>query len=212
MKNFLMWALLMLVVILWFFIPTQVQASEKNESLAPVVDAEKSPAISGSAEFIGYGKDFSVWLYAERKITNELALSMSAAKSKSGFQEVTFGPVYYLTSEIQIGVSLGAAQYTRLDDSRLAISVFGYLETDNLKAEALFEKYGRDPKPYYRVYAETPVTPISEKLAIGVHGEQYVGWGPRISWSISKNVNAWLSPLIERQGGNVIVGGLQFTF
>lgn len=207
MKN--LWTLLVCacVAVSLFFAVTQVQAAEEKESVVE----EVSPAVSGSVEVIG-SRDTGVWLYAERKVTDNWAVFINAVKYQKGFQEITFGPTYYLTPEIQVGVSLGAAQYVSSDRSRLVISVFGYMETDNLKAEVLFEKYGRDHKPYYRVYAETPITPISEKLAVGVHGEQYVGWGPRLSWSFNENINIWLSPLVERQGGNVLVGGIQFTF
>lgn len=182
----------------------QAQAEEAEESPSPV---------SGSIELIGYRGDFAFWGYAERMVTEKLALSISAAKYKSGFQEIIFGPTFHLTPELQIGVSLGATQYTSSDSSRLVVSVFGFLETEHLKAETLFEKYGRDPKPYYRTYAETPVVPISEKFAIGVHGEQSVGLGPRISWSINKNINLWLAaPVIERIGGDRLIGGLRFLF
>lgn len=181
----------------------QAQAEETETSPSP---------ISGSVEFIGYRGDFAFWGYAERKVTEKAALSISAAKYKTGFQEVTFGPTYHFTPELQMGVSLGATQYTSSDSSRLVVSVFGSLETDHLKAEVLFEKYGRDPQPYYRIYVEIPV-PISEKFAIGVHGEQSVGWGPRISWSMNKNIDLWLAaPVIERTGGNQLIGGLRFLF
>jgi hypothetical protein len=175
--------------------------------------AEEQSPVSGSVELIGYQGDFAFWGYAERKVTEKWAVSISAAKYKSGFQEITFGPTFHPTPELQVGISLGAAQYTRSDNSRLAISVFGSLETDNLKAEALFEKYGRDPQPYYRIYAQTPVAPISEKLAVGVHGEQGVGWGPRISWSMNKNIDMWLAaPVIDKTAGNQLIGGLRFSF
>jgi hypothetical protein len=211
MKNrwMLVWMVTIILVLSAFV--AQARADEESPVYAQKeLPAEESP-VSVSVEVIG-SKDTGVWLYAERKVTEKLAFSISAAKYQKGFQEVVFGPAYYLTPEIQVGIGLGAAQYVSSDKSRLVISAVGYMETDHLKAEVLFEKYGRDPKPYYRVYAETPFMPISEKLMIGVHGEQYVGWGPRISWSFGKNVNIWLSPLVERQGGNALVGGIKFTF
>jgi hypothetical protein len=76
------------------------------------------------------------------------------------------------------------------------------------------ERYGgrNNHYLYYRIYSQAPVTPISEKLAFGVYGERGIGWGPRISWSINENINIWLTPLVERSGGNVLVGGIQWTF
>jgi hypothetical protein len=175
--------------------------------------AEEQNPISGSVELIGYRGDFAFWGYAERKMTEKCAASISAAKYKSGFQEVTFGPTCHFTPEFQMGVSLGSAQYTSSDSSRLVISFFGSLETDYLKAEALFEKYGRDPRPYYRIYAETPVVLISRKFATGFHEEQGVGRGPRISWSLNKNVNLWLAaPVFDNTNGNQLIGGLRFLF
>lgn len=210
MKNFRTLFTLVFVVILLFFAVTQVHAAEEKELATETGKTEES-LVSGSVEVIG-SRDTGVWFYAERKVAENWALFISASKYQKGFQEITFGPAYYLKPEIQVGVSLGAAQYASSDRSRLVVSAFVYMETDNLKAEVLFEKYGRDPKPYYRVYAETPVTPISKQLAIGVYGEQDAGWGPRISWSFNENINIWLAPLVERQGGNVLVGGIQFTF
>jgi hypothetical protein len=223
MKNWmLVWAVAVILVLPAFVV-------QKAQADGGLLAQEESPAeespVSGTVEFIG-SRDSGVWVYAERKVTEKFALSISATKYQKGFQEEVFGLTYYLKPGMQVGVGLGAAQYVSSDKSRLVISAFGYMETDNLKAEVLFEKYGRDPQPYYRFYAQTPlvtlisekfreklVTLISEKLEVGVYGEQGVGWGPRISWSVSKNVNLWLSPLaFEQKDGNMLVGGLQFTF
>lgn len=213
MKNFRMLLACACVAVSLFSVATQAQAAEELPNLATEeAEAEKS-LVSGSVEVIG-SRDTGVWVYAERKVTDKWAFFINAVKYQRGFQQVTFGPAYYLTPEIQVGVSLGAARNTSSEDSRLFISAFGYLETDSLKAEIILERFAHDSRgiSYYRVYAETPVTPISEKLAIGVHGEKDVGWGPRLSWSIRENINIWLSPLVERQSGNVLVGGIQFTF
>lgn len=211
MKN--LWTLLVCVhacvAVSLFFAVTQVQAAEEKESVVE----EVSPAVSGSVEVIG-SRDTGVWVYAERKVTDNWAVFINAVKYQKGFQEVTFGPTYYITPQLQVGVSLGVASNTSSEDSRLFISAFGYLETDSLKTEIILERFAHDSQSisYYRFYAETPVAPISERLAIGVHGEKDVGWGPRISWSFNENINIWLSPLIERQSGNVLVGGIQFIF
>lgn len=194
------WMLVWAVAVSLIF-TAQAQAEETETSPSP---------ISGSVEFIGYRGDFAFWGYAERKVTGKAALSISAAKYKSGFQEVTFGPTYHFTPELQMGVSLGAVQYTSSDSSRFVVSVFGSLETEHLKAEALFEKYARDPQPYYRAYAQTPVV---GNWTAGFHGEQGVGWGPRINWSINKNIDLWLAaPVIDKTGGNQLIGGLRFLF
>lgn len=207
-----------------FFITQEVQAEDEMRALRVQIltkeflekeeekTEEKGSLVSGSVEVIG-SKDTGVWVYAERKVARDWGFFINAVKYQKGFQEVTFGPTYYITKELQVGVSLGAARNTSSDDSRLFISAFGYLETNNLKAEIILERFARDSQDisYYRFYFQTP-TPISDKLAFGVYGEKSVGWGPRISWSFNKNVNLWLSPLIERQGGNVVVGGIQFTF
>lgn len=206
MKNCRMWMLVGMVIL--SALATQVQAAEISTS----EEEKTSNLVSGSVEFIG-SSDAAVWLYAERKITRNCAVYINVAKFQKGFQEVTFGPTCYLIPQaMQAGVSFGTARHMDMESSRWAVSAFWYWKTDKIEAEATIERHGRDPVTYYRVYAQTPVTPISEKLAVGVYGEQGIGWGPRIIWSFNKNINLWLTPLIERQGGNVVVGGLQFTF
>lgn len=175
--------------------------------------ADEELPVSGEVEFIG-SRDSGVWLYAERKLAEKWAISLNASQYQKGFQEITFGPTYYISPEMQVGVSLGVARYNSTDKSRFAVSAFWYWETDSLETEVVLERYGgRDHYLYYRVYAQMPVTPISEKLAVGVYGERGVGWGPRISWSFGENVNIWLAPLaFEQKSGNQVVGGLQFSF
>jgi hypothetical protein len=197
----LFWAV---VIVLLIFIARPARAAEESLS-------KKESLISGSVEFIG-SSDSAVWLYAERKVTENWAVYINAAKFQKGFQEVTFGPTYYLKSGMQVGVSLGLARHMDMEKSRLSVSTFWYWKTDKIEAEATVERHSRDPVTYYRVYAQTPIMPISKKLVVGFYGEQGIGWGPRILWSFNKNVNFWLTPLVERQGGNVIAGGLQFTF
>lgn len=178
---------------------------------AQAEEAEKSPSpISGSVEFIGYRGDFAFWGYAERMVTEKLAFGISAAKSKSGFQEIVFGPMYYLMPNMKAGIGVGAAQYTDREDSRLSLSGFWSWKTEHLETEVLIEKYARDPQPYYRIYAQTPVV---SNWAAGFHGEQGVGWGPRISWSLNKNIDLWLAaPVIDRAGGDRLIGGLRILF
>lgn len=172
--------------------------------------AEEQSPVSGSVEFIGYRGDFSVWGYAERMVTEKLALSISAAKSKSGFQEIVFGPMYYPMPNMKAGIGVGAAQYTDKEDSRLSLSGFWSWKTEHLETEVLIEKYARDPQPYYRIYAQTPAV---GNLAFGIHGEQGIGWGPRISWSLNKNIDLWLAtPVIDRAGGDRLIGGLRILF
>ncbi len=206
MKSYRIWLVFATVVIIAsvFAAQTQVLAAEK----ASVV--ENSP-ISGSVEFTG-SKDFAVWLYAERKVAENLGVYINAAQFRMGFQEVTFGPAYYLTPEMQVGVSLGMAKHSSRDDTRWSVSTFWYWKTDRVEAEATVEKHGHDPMTYYRAYIQTPIILPSRKLAFGVYGEDGIGWGPRIAWSFGKNIDLWLAPLVERIGGNVVVGGLRFTF
>jgi hypothetical protein len=192
----------------FFFQAAQVWAAEEEKKNKESPAAEESP-VSGAVEFTG-SRDSGVWLYAERKVAKNWAVSLSAAQYQKGFQEITFGPTYYIFPEMQVGVSLGVARYTSKDDSRLSVSSFWYWKTDSLETEVVLERYGgHDPYLYYRIYAQTP---ISKKLVVGVYGEQGIGWGPRIIWPLNENIKLWLTPLVERSGGNVIAGGIQFLF
>lgn len=182
------------------------QAAETKEE-------ESSP--SNSIELIGYRGGVTAKAYLEHEVTENLVVFLSAANSK-GFDEVTVGPAYYITPELQVGISAGVARYAAgNEDEKSSHSValaFVYYKSDSVEAEVTAEKYGRDPEPwYYQTYVQWSV---GGNWFAGVYGEADVGWGPRISWAFHKNASVWAAPIIEQLGDdkNKIVGGVAIAF
>lgn len=178
--------------------------------------AEESDVPSNILETRLYrGGNPSAKLYLEKSLTEELAVSLVAFKTR-GWNEATIGLVYYITPEMSVGLGGGISQYAASNESTKSshktVSGFWYWKNDAIEAEVTVERYSRDPKPwYYNIYGQVPV---SGKVSVGIFGEKYTGWGPRVSFAAHKNFTIWVSPILKKDRDSEVslVVGAQIPF
>lgn len=162
-----------------------------------------------------YRGDVAAKLYMEHSVTDSLAVYLNASASK-GFGEVTIGPAYYITPDLEVGVSVGVARYTSADEDKdsnhRVVSGFIYYKSDAAEGELSVSRYNRDPDPvWYQAYVQWPIT---GNWAAGVFGEALIGWGPRLSWTFHKNMSLWIAPIVKQLGddNHRLVGGIAVAF
>jgi len=151
--------------------------------------------------------------YFETAITDDVALALSAFKTR-GWDEVTVGPTVYLTPEMSVGAGFGASRYAAGGENgksaHRTASAFWFWKTDAWEAEALVERYARDPAPWY---AEGYVQKrIDDRLSVGLLAQKGSGWGPRFSYAIDGNIEVWASPLVKRAGNVAAIVGAMVSF
>lgn len=159
------------------------------------------------------GSEVIVRGYSEKKLTEKAAVYLDVAKSRS-FEELTLGPAYYLTPDVEVGVSLGVSRFSPREDAEKSwhptVSAFFYCLRSDLEASAMVEHYGDDLDPWYWcVYAHTPVT---GRISAGFHAESGVGVGPLISWSAARHVMLFVAPILWRDSDTHLIVGSQLSF
>ncbi len=185
-------------------------------SVAQAADkAEEESPPSNSIELIGYRGDVAAKIYFEHGVTENFAVSLNIWKSK-GFVEVTVGPAYYITPEVEVGAGIGTSRYMADDaeneSSHRVATVWGYIKNDAMEGEITVSRYASDPNPwYYQAYAQWSV---GGNWSAGVYGEADVGWGPRLAFTPHKRVTLWIAPIAKKLGddNNKVVGGVAFVF
>ena len=182
--------------------PLAAQAGDETE--IPKNEIEVRGFVKGDPTIRGY---------FETTITNKVSLNLSAFKTR-GWDEVTVGPMYYITPEMSAGVGFGISRYIASNENTKSthdtVSAFWYWKTPVLEAEILVERYSRDPKPWYQEgYAQRN---INDNYAVGVFAAKDIGWGPRLSYSINKNTYVWASPLVHRAGNTTAILGAKVLF
>lgn len=196
---------LFVAILATLMIPVAVQAADKEEESSP----------SNEVAITAYRGDVVAKLYVEHEVMENLVVYLSASKSR-GFVEVTVGPAYYITPELQVGVSAGVAHYASADEedknNHRVVSGFVYYKSDTVEGEVSVSRYSRDPDPtWWQTYIQVP---IGGNWSAGVYGEAAIGWGPRLSWAFHKNASVWFAPIAKELGdsGNKIVGGIAIAF
>src|SRR5437867_11313216 len=91
--------------------------------------------------------------------------------------------------------------------SDTTVSSLWFWKTHAWEAEVLVDRSSLDPKPWYQEgYVQKR---ISRGFAAGVFAIKDTGWGPRLSYSITENINVWVSPLVKKSGDTTaILGGI----
>ena len=180
--------------------------------LVPTAHAAE-PLPDNEIELAGYRGNPTLRAFFEYAVAEKVAVYLSATDAKKDFEEIAIGPAYYVTPEMEIGLSVGVARYAAADreaESHRVVSMFGYLKNAQVEAEATGSRYGHDPEPwYYRVYVQAP---FADRWSAGLYGEQDIGWGPRISWAFHRNASAWVAPILKKSGDSALVGGVRMSF
>lgn len=220
MKKFLVFAIVFAAV---FTACTDSRAESDQSTALVAVLPDKASALdvvddapSNELEVRAYrGGEPSIKLYLEKSFSDKIAVSITAFKTR-GWDEATVGPVYYVTPEMSVGISIGASYYASSDEysksSHLTYSTFWYWKTDAVESTVTFEYYARDPKPwYYSAYLQTPIT---KNFSAGVFAEKTIGFGPRFTWSVNKSVSLWVVPIVKKDGDSDVslIAGAQFLF
>ncbi len=159
-----------------------------------------------------YRGDPTVRGYFEKAVTENVSLNLIAFKAH-GWDEVTVGPTYYITPEMSVSVGIGTSRYMASDEGEKSFhktgSAFWFWKTDTWEAEVLVERYSRDRKPWYQEgYVQKR---INNSFAVGIFAKTDGGWGPRLSYSINKNVVVWVSPLVNKTGESPAIFGIKVS-
>ncbi|MDO8565698.1 MAG: hypothetical protein Q7S04_00740 [Candidatus Moranbacteria bacterium] len=175
-----------------------------SEHFAKYPEKAEEPSPVNMLEYRSYRGDYVARAYFEKSLTEKVAVYLSASKAR-GFESLTVGPAYYITPEMEIGMSIGSSRYAASNEDQKSshgtVSSFFYWKTDRIESEVIVEKYSRDSNPwYYYAYVQTPIT---SGWLVGLHSEKDVGWGPRFSRAFGKNASLWIVPLVS---GGFIVG------
>jgi len=162
-----------------------------------------------------HGGKPSIEAYMQKSFSDNVVVSVDMFKTH-GWDELTIGPAYYITPEMVVGVGVGIAYYASWESnnksSHLMYSAFWSWETDTVESEVTVEYYYSYPKSWhYSAYLQTPIT---ENFSAGFFIEKAIGFGPRLSWSVNKTVNLWVTPIIKKDGESNIslIAGVQFLF
>lgn len=178
-------------------------ASAQSEKIDESADIKKKELLDTEIEVrLFKGHQPSIKGYFEKSIKDDWAVYLSVFQTH-GWTEFTTGPVYYITPEMSVGVGVGTSRYIVGDDTtkshHATISAFWFLKSENWEAEILAESYKDDydtPK-YLEAYVQKNVT---DNLSFGFFAQNDIGWGPRFSYAVSKNVSIWASPIIKKYG------------
>lgn len=197
--------LLMFLMILFCF-PFIANAHEEESE-------ESSTSFANELEFRNYVHGSpSVKVYLEQELSDSLSLSVTVSHQR-GWDELTTGPVYYVTKDISVGLAVGVSRYMSDTEEKrknhATLSSFIYMNNDVWEGEILVEKYARDPSLWYEAHLERLVT---DNISLGVYAEKSIGWGPRISYSVNDRVRVWASPIVDRTGETTALFGLQIAF
>lgn len=176
---------------------------------AQASDGTETP--KNEIEVRGFAKgDSTVKAYFEKAITDTVSLNLTAFKTR-GWDAATVGPTFHISPAMSLGIGLGTSRYMANDErsksSHATASLFWFWKTDAWEAEVLVERYSRDPKPWYQEgYAQKR---IGNGFAAGVFAKKDTGWGPRLSYRITENINVWVAPLVKKSGNTTaILGGV----
>ena len=175
------------------------------------VETDKAP--SNSIELRHYrGGGQSIRAYFEKEVVKDLVVHLTASKSR-GFEGLTIGSAYYLTPDMEVGLGFGSSRYAAANDDKRShgtLSGFWYWKTSQIQALLYLERYRHDPAPwYYYGYAQKRIT---GDFSAGIYGETHVGWGPRVSWSLNKNVDLWAAAPVKKRGDVSTVIGIEIAF
>ncbi len=233
MKNIIVVVLTAMLLSVSFIASAQTQvasteASDDAPSSIVVASSDDTPQLdikkdeveevfSNEVEVRYYRNgDPSIKGYFEKSLTDDWALYLSAYKSR-GWEEITAGPVYYITPEMSVGIGVGSSRYMADHEIKKSyhatVSAFWFLKSENWEAEILAERYRNDKTnpTYFEGYAQRKVT---DNLSVGFYAQKDIGWGPRIHYSISKNVSIWVSPIVNRFEGSDVTAivGISVSF
>ena len=183
-----------------------VRAAENVE-----VETDKAP--SNSIEVRHYrGGGLSIKAYFEKEVVKDLVAHLIASKAR-GFESLIIGSAYYLTPDMEVGLGFGSSRYAAANDDKRAhgtLSGFWYWKTNQVQALVYLERYRRDPAPwYYYSYAQKR---IIGDFSAGIYGETRVGWGPRVNWSLNKNIDLWAAVPINNRSDISAVIGIEIAF
>ena len=151
--------------------------------------------------------------YFEKAITESIAVNVTVFASH-GWEQITVGPTYYLTPEMSVGLNVGTSSYQASNQTAKSahgtISAFWFWKSAIWEGEVLVERYRRDPQPWYREgYIQKR---LGNDLSMGIFAQTDSGWGPRLSYKISRNADVWVSPLLKKTGDSKAILGAKFTF
>ncbi len=199
-------------------VPSSIVVASSDDALQPEIKKVDAEEILSNEIEIKYHRngDPSIKGYFEKSFNDDWAVYLSAFTMR-GWDEVTVGPVYYITPEMSVGIGVGQSRYMAADEdtksSHTTISAFWYLKSENWEAEILAERYRRDSvnPNFLEAYAQRKVT---ENFSVGFFTQNDIGWGPRFSYTINKNLSIWASPIIKNYGESTttFIVGIKIPF
>lgn len=125
-------------------------------------------------------------LWYEKDVTEQFGFFAFVWKESDGYREILVGPTWKPLEGLQLGVGIGREAMP--EEGRGSRRLFFFNATKgNLNLYGSFED-GRTSGPWHKV---TATYAVSEKLGVGVMKETGLGLGPRVQYSVGKNVQVW---------------------
>lgn len=134
------------------------------------------------------GKNHASWLtgYYDHKFTDSLGMYVVVDTESDGYHEWYVGPKIELTKGFEIGIATGRESIRGELPNSPRHNAFASIDTDKVSVYATFE---RGPSgSWHKIYALYKAT---ETVSAGAMYETNFGIGPRVEYTIAKNVTVW---------------------
>ena len=171
-------------------------------------------ALRNELEVRGFQREgLTAKLYLEKPVTERFALNLTAFKAR-GWDELIVGPTFHFSPQMSLALGAGVSRYRASGESAPSshgtLSASWFWSTETWGAEALVERYGRDPAPWYREgYLQKR---IDGGLSAGLFAKSGSGWGPRLSYDINRQANIWVASFVKQTGEAKVVLGIKVSF
>lgn len=171
-----------LILMLFCLVPFPSLAAEMDTGIGVWLEAR---AASGNkpSEIVGY---------YDHSFTDSLGVYVVAATGSDRYREVYAGPMWKPLSWLQVGIGFGREIMPGMHNSARH-NMFVSIDRKKFSVYATRENGGSDP--WHKVIALYKMT---DATSAGVMNETLLGTGPRVEYSIRKDVVVWGALLRDR--------------
>jgi len=114
--------------------------------------------------------------------------------TNNGYQQIYAGPKVNPTNWLEFGVAVGAEK-TASSDWMKRTAVYAWVGKAKISLLGVYENGGTGP--WHKLVLNYKVTP---ELTLGIQSQSYLGTGPRVEYSLGKNVSLWGTALKGENG------------
>jgi hypothetical protein len=141
--------------------------------------------------------------YGEYSVTEKVSVTTSAYHDAE-YWEMVPGFAYQVSDETQLGIGVGRARYD--GQNWTVYNSWLYYENGNIEALLLANYIPKDKKDplFLKGYVKWH---FAKKHYASIHGESYLGVGPRLGTKLAENVDFWVMlPVFDKQEMRAMAG------